>query len=461
MNRKMKTLVANRGEIAVRIIRALKELNIETVAVYSTADRYALHTEIADQSVCIGPASAVESYLNSYRLLSLASMKAVDYIHPGIGFLAENEDFSELCENSGIGFIGPKSQIIGLMGNKNNAKRVAREVGLPTIQGSETVVLSVEECKEAIAKIGLPVVLKATAGGGGKGIRYITHKDQIELYYELCREEAQSAFKNSELIVEQYLKNARHVEVQILADSYGNVIHVGDRECSIQRNSQKIIEEARCLNISEKLRKKLYQDSIRLAKKIGYTGVGTVEFLVQPDETYYFLEMNTRLQVEHTVTELVSGIDLVKEQIKVACGEKLSLTQEDVSFQNYALECRILAENPNRLFEPSFGKITQMHLPGGNGVRVDCGYRCGDTLSPYYDSLLLKLCCYAADRSLAIKKMQLCLDEIRIEGIDTNIDFLRFILKNERFATGQYDKNFIPEIIDDFEHCSVLESGES
>ncbi|MDR1550935.1 MAG: ATP-grasp domain-containing protein [Hungatella sp.] len=452
----MKTLVANRGEIAVRIIRALKELDIETVAVYSMADRHALHTEIADLSVCIGPASAAESYLNSYRLLSLACMKDVDYIHPGIGFLAENEDFSELCEKYGIGFIGPKSQIIGLMGNKNNAKRVAHESGLPIIRGSDTVVSSVEECIEAIEKIGLPVVLKATSGGGGKGIRHITHKDQIEVNYELCREEAESAFKSSDLIVEQYLKDARHVEVQILADSYGNVIHVGDRECSIQRNNQKIIEEARCVNISDKLRIKLYRDSIRLAKKIGYIGVGTVEFLVMPDETYYFMEMNTRLQVEHTITELAAGIDLVKEQIRVAHGEKLSITQQEVCFKNYAMECRILAESPGRSFAPSFGKITQMHLPGGNGVRIDCGYRCGDTLSPHYDSLLLKLCCYAPEKSLAIKKMQLCLDEIRIGGIDTNIDFLHFILKDERFGRGLYDKNFVSEVITDFETFNTV-----
>lgn len=451
MSRNLKTLVANRGEIAVRIIRALKELDIETVAVYSTADRDALHTEIADHSVCIGPASAVESYLNSYSLLSLACMKDVGYIHPGIGFLAENQDFSELCEKSGIGFIGPSSQIIGLMGNKNNAKRMAQESGLPIIRGSETVVLSVEECTKAIEEIGLPVVLKATAGGGGKGIRYITQKDQIQENYELCRKEAESAFKSSDLIVEQYLKEARHVEVQIIGDSYGNVIHVGDRECSIQRNNQKIIEEARCVNISNTLREKLYKDSIALAKKIGYVGVGTIEFLVLPDDTYYFMEMNTRLQVEHTVTELASGIDLVKEQIRVAHGEPLSITQKEVRFQNYALECRILAENSARSFAPSFGKITQMHLPGGNGVRIDCGYKCGDTLTPYYDSLLLKLCCYAPDKNLAIKRMQLCLDEIKIEGIDTNIDFLQFILNDERFAVGLYDKNFIPDIITNFE----------
>lgn len=459
MSRSMKTLIANRGEIAVRIIRALKELNIETVAVYSTADRHALHTEIADQSVCIGPASLAESYLNSYRLLSLACMKNVGYIHPGVGFLAENEEFSELCEKCGIEFIGPKSRIIGLMGNKNNAKKLAHESGLPIIPGSDAVVSSEEECAEVIEKIGLPIVLKATAGGGGKGIRYITHKDQIKVNYELCREEAKSAFKSSDLIVEQYLRDARHVEVQILADSYGNVIHVGDRECSIQRNNQKIIEEARCLNISDGLRIKLYKDSIRLAEIIGYVGVGTVEFLVLPDETYYFMEMNTRLQVEHTVTELAAGIDLVKEQIRVAHGEKLSITQEEVYFQNYALECRILAENPSRSFAPSFGKITQMHLPGGNGVRIDCGYRCGDLLSPYYDSLLLKLCCYAPDKKTTIKKMQLCLDEIRITGIDTNIDFLRFIMKDERFARGMYDKNFVSEIVTDFEaFCGTVSS---
>lgn len=447
MNKYKKTLVANRGEIAVRVIKALKEMGIKTVAVYSYADRDALHTKIADESVCIGPANAIESYLNTYRILSAASMKQVDSIHPGIGFLAENSDFPELCNEYGLDFIGPSSDIINLMGNKDRAKKVARDCGLPIIKGSDSPVKSLDECRNIIKQIGTPVVLKAASGGGGKGIRIIADEMHINTSYNLCKKEAEAAFHNDDLIIEQFLQDTRHVEVQVLGDKYGNVIHLGDRECTIQRANQKLIEEARCININDEIREKLYTDAVKLAKHIGYVGAGTVEFLVLQNGKHYFLEMNTRLQVEHTITELVTGIDIVKEQIKVSGGEKLTIRQEDVQFKNYAMQCRILAEDVKDSFVPSFGKISGLSLPGGFGVRVDSGFACNDTITPYYDSLLLKLCCFAADKESAIKKMRVCLEEIYIDGIHTNIDFLKFIINDQRLLEGTYNEKYVGEKI--------------
>lgn len=447
MNKFKKVLVANRGEIAVRIIKALKEMDIKTVAVCSTADKNSLHTKIADQCICIGPPDSINSYLNTYKIISSANLTEADTIHPGIGFLAENGSFSKLCRECNLNFIGPNEEIINKMGNKNMAKQIAMECGIPIIEGSKSIVNSLEKCKVILKDIGFPALLKATYGGGGKGIRKINSPEEIDGSYELCIKESKAAFNNCELIIEKCICNAKHVEVQILGDSYGNIIHLGDRECTIQRSNQKFIEEARCSNISDETRKSLYTDAIKLARYISYIGPGTVEFLVQPDGTYYFLEMNTRLQVEHTITELITGIDLVKEQVRVFSGEPLNINQEEINFNGYAMQCRILAENVDGSFIPSFGKISEWNMPGGFGVRIDSGYKCNDYVSPYYDSMLAKICCIAPNKNLATKKMRTCLDETIISGIQTNINFLRFLLKEENFLNGDYTENFTRDII--------------
>lgn len=438
-----KVLVANRGEIAVRIIHALKELDIKTVAVYSEADKGALFTRIADESICIGASDSSDSYLDPYRILSAALLKKVDSIHPGIGFLSEDDSFSILCKKCGIKLIAPDSQIIKLMGNKDSAKKVAAECNIPIIPGSIKPVKNLEECKEVVRKIGIPVVLKAVYGGGGKGIRIIKKMEEIESGYELCRKEAEVAFGNTDIIVEKYLESTRHIEVQIIGDKYGKIIHLGDRECTLQRRNQKIIEEARSANISDDLREQLYLEAISLGKHIGYIGPGTVEFLVLPDGRHYFLEMNTRLQVEHTITELITGIDIVKQQIRVFEDEPLGVKQESIDFDQYALECRVLAEDVEKNFQPCAGKISKLSLPGGFGIRVDSGYRSGDYITPYYDSLLLKISCFAKDKISATKKMSVCLQELEIEGPSTNIELLKEIISDKSFILGNYDEKYI------------------
>lgn len=443
-------LVANRGEIAVRIIKALKEMGNKTIAIYSRADADALYTKIADEKICIGPPESKNSYLDTYKIISIAKLKNVDAIHPGIGFLAENADFAELCKANNIDFIGPDSEIIEQMGNKNSSKKIARKCEIPIIRGGDKPVKSLEECKEVIKCIGYPVVLKASYGGGGKGIRVVKTEGELESNYKLCLREAEAAFSNCEMLIEQYIDNTRHIEVQILADQYGNVIHLGNRECTLQRANQKIIEEACSVNISEKLAEKLYQDAIKLARNIKYVGPGTVEFLVLSDETYYFLEMNTRLQVEHTITELMTDIDIVKNQIKVFNGEKLEINTDNFTFDKYAIECRILAEDTNRMFMSSLGEITNWNMPGGNGVRVDTGYKCHDIVSPYYDSLLAKICCVGKCKDEVLKKMSICLTEAIVEGVKTNIDFLNHIIKDERFASGKYDNRYIDTVIQEY-----------
>ena len=445
-----KMLIANRGEIAVRIIRALKELNICSIAVYSTADQHALHTRIADESICIGDAPAADSYLNTYKLLSSASIKGADAIHPGIGFLAENETFPEICRQCGIDFIGPAGKVIGLMGNKNHAKRIVAKYHIPVIPGSCQYLTSLNDCIKAVEKMGLPVVLKAVNGGGGKGIRIIRSTEEIEGSYEMCRKEAAAAFGGCELIAEKYLENTRHVEVQILSDKYGNIIHLGDRECTIQRSNQKLIEEAVCVNIDRDVRERLYCDAVKIAQKIRYVGPGTVEFLILPDGTHYFLEMNTRLQVEHTITELITGVDLLKEQIKIFAGERLSLDQSDIKLTGYAVQCRIIAEDAEKSFRPSYGSITEWNMPGGPGVRVDSGYRCNDTVTPYYDSLLAKVCCTASNKAEAVRKMKMALSEVWIEGIKTNVDFLRYIVEHDDFLMGNYNERFVGRLMDGY-----------
>ncbi|MGC6177112.1 acetyl-CoA carboxylase biotin carboxylase subunit [Lacrimispora sp. 38-1] len=441
-----KVLVANRGEIAQRIIKALKELGIKTIAVYSNVDKDAPYVRLADNRVCLGDAK--DSYLNTYKLISAATAYKVDAIHPGIGFMAESGEFAELCNQCNIVFIGPGYDLINAMGNKSRAKQIARECHIPIIEGSEEPVADIEECEEFGEKAGYPILLKATYGGGGKGIRIVNRKEELSDCYELCVKEAKTAFNNGELLVEKAVQNFKHFEVQILGDTQGNIIHLGDRECTIQRSNQKVIEEARCQNISEDLRQRIYDDALKIAKYIHYVGPGTVEFLVQNNEKYYFMEINTRLQVEHTITELITGIDIVKEQIKIFEGCKLELSQRDIKFDGYALQCRILAENMTQGGFPSLGKITKWNMPGGLDVRVDNGYGCGNKVTPYYDSLIAKISCRASNKEQAVKKMLVSLEETEIEGIKTNVEFLKYILKKDEFLSGDYTEKFMGKAVD-------------
>lgn len=449
MGKYNKVLVANRGEIAVRIIKALRELGISTVAVYSNVDKDSPHLRIADEKVCIGDAK--DSYLNVYKILSVATKYNVDAIHPGIGFMAESGEFARLCEQYNIGFIGPSSSLIDAIGNKSNAKIIAKECQVPVIEGATAPVNSYDECEELGEIIGFPVLLKATHGGGGKGIRIVNEKEKLKDNYNLCKKEAIAAFNNNELLIEKAIQGFKHFEVQILGDTYGNVVHLGDRECTLQRANQKVIEEARCQNIAEEVRQKIYEDALKIARHINYVGPGTIEFLVLRSGAYYFLEMNTRLQVEHTITELITGIDIVKEQIRIFEGERLSVTQEDITYDGYALQCRILAEDTRKGGMPSIGKIAKWNMPGGFNVRVESGYGCGTVVSPYYDSLIAKICCKAPDKAQAVKKMSVCLEEMEIEGISTNVDFLKYLLGKHEFLEGHYTEEFMSKILEEYQ----------
>ncbi len=438
-----KILIANRGEIAVRIIRACKEMNIKTVAVYSEVDKNALHTRLADEAVCIGPAPSNKSYLNVKSIIEAANIKGADSIHPGFGFLSENAQFAKICEESNIKFIGPKSEVIELLGNKSNAKELMKKSGVPVIPGSDGGVNSVDEAIKIAEKIGYPVMLKAAAGGGGKGIRIANSKAELETNYNIVKQEAKISFNDDEIYIEKFVKNPRHVEIQILADEHGNVIHLGERDCSIQRNHQKVIEETPSTAVDDKLRKKMGEAAVKAAKAAGYTSCGTVEFLVDSDKNFYFMEMNTRIQVEHPITEMRTGMDLVKEQIRIAGGEKLNLTQKDVNFYGHSIECRINAENPNKKFMPCPGKITGLNLPGGNGLRVDTAIYEGYTIPPNYDSMIAKIIVLGRNRNEAVAKMKRALEELVIEGVDTNRDFLFEIITNPDFIRGTFDTSFI------------------
>lgn len=444
MSKKYKRiLVANRGDSAVRVIRACKEMGIETISIYSTSDRDLLHTRLADISVCVGNAKSKDSYLNAYNILAVATKYNVDAIHPGIGFFSENPEFARLCEQSNIDYIGTDSSIIELMANKMNAKKVARECGIPIIDECNMEVSTIDEYYENIQKIGFPLILKAANGGGGKGIRVVYNEDELRHSFELCIKETERSFGKGNLLIEKYIASAKHVEVQVLADKYGNVIHLGDRECSIQRNNQKLIEEARCNTISNELRNKLYQDAVNLCRYIGYTGVGTVEYLVTDSGSYYFIEMNTRLQVEHTITELITGIDIVKNQIMISQGEPLQLQQEDIHFRGYAIQCRILAEYYNNgNIVPDYGKIFIFNMPGGFGVRVDTSYEVFNPVTTYYDSLLCKISCSGQNKVEAVNRMLRSLEEMQIDGIKTNKDLLMNILRDSRFLNGNYTTEF-------------------
>lgn len=438
-----KILIANRGEIALRIIRACRELNIQTVAVYSEADRDSLHVRFADESVCIGPHPSHDSYLNIPAIISAAEITDVEAIHPGYGFLAENAHFAEVCQSCNITFIGPDPQTIVSMGDKVVARETMRKMGVPLTPGGKGVIPNKEEALKIAKKIKYPVILKASAGGGGKGMR-VCHNDMaLVSAFNIAQNEAEANFGNPDVYMEKYLEGPRHIEFQILADNYGNVIHLGERDCSIQRRHQKLLEEAPSPAVSAKLRKKMGDIAIKAAKAVEYKGAGTIEFLLDAEENFYFMEMNTRVQVEHPVTEMVTGIDIVKEQIRIAAGEKLKFKQEDVKVFGAAIECRINAEDPYNNFMPCPGKIEQLNLPGGNGVRIDTHIYAGYMISPYYDSMVAKLIAFGKDRTEAISIMKRALEEIYVSPIKTTIPFHSEILKNPLFEQGEATTLFL------------------
>ncbi len=441
-----KILIANRGEIAVRIIRACREMGIETVAVYSEADREALHTKLADEAVCIGPAPSAESYLSMDRIISATIVTGADAIHPGFGFLSENSKFAELCEQCNITFIGPGSNVIARLGNKQEARNTMVAAGVPVIPGTTEPIYDVKTGKEAAEKIGYPVIVKAALGGGGKGMRVANNSEEFESAFQTAQKETQMAFGDNTMYIEHFVQHPRHIEFQILADSYGNVIHLGERDCSIQRSHQKMIEESPSAALNDGLREKMGEAAVKAAKAAGYVNAGTIEFLLEKNNNFYFMEMNTRIQVEHPVTEWVTGIDLVKEQIRIASGKKLSYRQEDVHLTGHSIECRINAENPRKGFRPSPGTVKDMYLPGGKGIRIDSAIYSGYTIPPYYDSMVAKLIVWAKNRKEAIAKMRSALGEIIIEGIDTNVDYQYEILNHPDYLSGDIDIEFIENL---------------
>ena len=440
-----KVLIANRGEIALRVIRACRELGIATVAVYSTADAHALHVRFADEAVCIGPPLSKESYLNIPAILSAAEITRADAIHPGYGFLSENADFAEVCKSCKIHFIGPNVKVIRLMGNKVSARAAAREAGMPLLPGSPGVVKDAKEAESLAKEIGYPVILKAAAGGGGRGMKIVREPHAIAAAFATATAESLAAFGNGDLFLERYVEKPRHIEIQIVADEHGKVIHLGERECSVQRRHQKLIEESPSPGVSAELRAEMGRISVKAMEKIGYTNLGTIEYLMDETGRFYFMEMNTRVQVEHPVTEMVTGVDLVRTQIQLAAGEPLTLEQSDVQMKGSAIECRVNAEDPTT-FAPWPGKITAYNAPGGYGVRVDSAAYENYTVLPHYDSLLAKLIVHADDRPLAIRRMQRALGEYVVQGIRTNIPFHRAALAEDAFMQGQYDTRFVERL---------------
>ncbi len=438
-----KLLIANRGEIAVRIIRACREMGIKTVAVYSRADADALHTLLADEAICIGPESSRDSYLNMEQILSAAVVMKADAIHPGFGFLSENSRFARMCSQCHIKFVGPDPDVISRMGNKAEARKTMMAAGIPVVPGSREPVREWQEGQREADRIGYPVMVKAALGGGGKGMRIVRDSKDFQSQFQMAQRETEAAFGDDNMYVEKYIENPRHVEFQILADEFGNVIHLGERDCSIQRRHQKLVEEAPCPAISEKQREIMGETAVRAAKAAGYENAGTIEFLLDKDGSFYFIEMNTRIQVEHGITEAVTGIDLIKEQLRIASGLPLAFRQEDVSIRGHAIECRINAENPARNFMPSPGTVTNLHFPGGNGVRIDSAVYNGYTVPPYYDSMILKLIVWASSREDAVRKMRSALGELVIEGIHTNLDFQYDILCSRDYEEGKVDTGFI------------------
>ena len=443
-----KILIANRGEIAVRIIRACREMGIKTVAVFSEPDREALHTQLADEAVCIGSAKVGDSYLDMNNIISAAVEKQAQAIHPGFGFLSENSMFAGVCKDCNIKFIGPKGSVIDALGNKANARQMMINAGVPVIPGSDGILADVEQAYEMADKLGYPVIVKASAGGGGKGIRIVRKKEELKEAFLSAQSETKAAFGDDSMYMEKLIEGERHVEVQILGDSFGNVIHLGERDCSLQRKNQKVLEETPCEVLSESTRAKICDSAVRAAKAAGYENAGTIEFLYDEDsDKYYFMEMNTRVQVEHPITEMVTGVDIVKEQIRIAAGEKLLYTQDDIKISGHAIDCRINAENPSRNFAPCPGTIDYLLMPsGGLGLRVDSAIYQGYEIPPYYDSMLAKVIVHGRDRDEAIAKMKRALYEFIIEGVDTNIEYQNKILNNKQFEKCQYNTSFLENV---------------
>ena len=443
-----KILIANRGEIAVRIIRACRELGVHSVAVYSTADRNSLHAQIADEAVCIGPPATKDSYLNMNAIIQAAKNTGAEAIHPGFGFLSENSDFARLCEENGIEFIGPHYDAIDMLGNKAAAKETMEAAGVPVIPGSDGAVRTIEEAKAAAEKAGYPVLVKASAGGGGRGIRRVDLPSQLEAQMTAAQQEAKNFFGDESVYIEKFIVNPHHVEIQIIADKQGNIVYLGERDCSMQRRNQKVLEECPSPIVDCELRRKMGEAAVMAAKQCGYYNAGTIEFLVDENRDFYFMEMNTRIQVEHGITEEVTGFDLVKAQIEVAAGLPLKVSQSDIKMNGHAIECRINAEDPNHDFRPSPGTITALYMPGGPGIRIDGAIYQGYTITPYYDSMLSKLIVHGSSRDVAISKMKWALSEFIVEGVDTNIDFQLDIIKQPEFRSGNYDNGYLNRFVE-------------
>lgn len=438
-----KVLIANRGEIAVRIIRACRNMGVKSVAVYSKEDANSLHVQLADQRICIGEGLARNNYLNMDRIISAALNMGADAIHPGFGFLSENSEFVRKCQKSGITFIGPEADVIDKMGNKSQARKTMMEAGVPVVPGTKEPVFDAEEALKAAKEIGFPVMIKASSGGGGKGMRVARSEDEFEFQFNMAQRESANAFGDDTMYMERFVENPRHVEIQIMADNHGNVVALGERDCSVQRNHQKLIEESPSPAIDEETREKMNEYAVLAAKTVGYTNAGTIEYIVAPTGEFFFMEMNTRIQVEHGVTEMVTGTDLIIEQIRVAMGEELSFTKDDVKLRGHAIECRINAEIPEKNFMPSPGLIQHVHLPAGNGVRVDTMIYEGYKIPSEYDSMIAKVIVHAPDREAAIRKMKSALDEMVIIGVETNLDFQYQIMKHPVFKDGNADTGFI------------------
>lgn len=449
-----KILIANRGEIAVRIIRACRELGIRTVAVYSEIDKNSLHKELADEAVCIGPAPSNKSYLNVKAIIEAACLTGCDGIHPGYGFLSENSSFAKMCDEIGIKFIGPNYKMIELMGNKSKAKETMKNAGVPVVPGSDGLVDNVLEAIKVALRIGYPVILKASSGGGGKGIRIAHNEKELVQFYDLVRQEAKISFNDDSVYIEKFIENPRHIEIQVMADEHGNVIHLGERDCTVQRNNQKMLEETPSGVITDKLRQKMGKITVNALKEIGYSNVGTIEYLLDKNKDFYFMEMNTRVQVEHPITEAITGVDIIKEQLRIASGEKLQYKQDDIKFTGHSLEARINAENPYKNFMPCPGEIKELHIPGGNGVRIDTAIYPGYKIPPTYDSMIAKVIVHGKDRNESIAKMKSALGEFVIDGISTNIEFLYKILEDEDFISNNYDTSFIAK-----KFANKLQSG--
>lgn len=438
-----KILIANRGEIALRILRACQELDVKTVAVYSEADADSLHVRFADEVVCIGPPPSSESYLNMVRIIAAAEVTGADAIHPGYGFLAENPEFAEICQSCNIEFIGATADMIRKMGNKAEAKETMKAAGVPVVPGSEGVIKDLSHAKDLARKIEYPVMLKAVAGGGGRGMRIVHREENLEMNYMMATAEAEGAFGNAELYMEKFIANPRHIEIQVMGDAQGNVIHFGERECSIQRRHQKLLEEAPSVAVDKALRQKMGAAAVQGCREVNYIGAGTIEFLVDKNKNFYFMEMNTRIQVEHPVTEMVYNCDLVKTQILAAAGEPLNYKQGDIKIQGHAIECRINAENWERNFMPNPGKIDTVHVPGGPGIRVDTHIYSGYKIPPYYDSLVAKLIAYGGDRTESLQRLRRTLDEFVVEGVTTTIPFHRKLIEHKNFINGKFDTGFL------------------